>query len=142
MKLVKAFAEKARNDLDSAMTLLNSGDYSNASYLAQQAGEKITKTVLILNKKFERTHLVSGLLGEVTKSLPDEWKTKLQELVPLMENLEKNWVLPRYPEPSGEEVWNPVEEYEAGDAKDAIGKAEKVLKTITEFIKEYYEIEL
>lgn len=142
IKLVRAFAEKARTDLKAAETLIDSMDYANAAYLAQQASEKVTKCVLIINKKFERAHLVSGLLEEIVESLEEEWKSKLQDLVPILKDLERHWVLPRYPEPFGEKVWNPVEEYKLEDARDAIEKAKLVLETLTKFIEEYYHIEL
>ena len=143
IELVKAFAKRSISDLHSAKSLLDSGDYADSAYHAQQCAEKIVKCVLILKGNFLRTHMTSGLFSEVVEDLKNnEWKQKLENLIPEMISLERHWILPRYPEPDGDTIWNPVDEYTKSDAKDAIEKAEFVFKTLKEFMKEVYEVEV
>ena len=109
INLIKAFANKSRNDLKSAELLLDSGNYADAAYHAQQCSKKIIKCVLIIGNKFARTHLVSGILEGVIEGVNDEkWVTALKELIPDVIELEEHWILPRYPEPSGEDIWDPL----------------------------------
>jgi len=63
-------------------------------------------------------------------------------LVPDLVDLEEHWILPRCPEPYGDDIWNPIDYYTEDVAKGAINKAEKVLNIITKFIREYYNIKL
>ncbi len=143
INLIKAFAKKSRNDLKSAEVLLNYMSYADASYHAQQCTEKIIKCVLILNNKFVRTHIVSNIFEGVVESIEnEEWKSALKNLIPDVIEIEEHWVLPRYPEPSGDEIWDPVDYYTEDVAKDVFNKAKRILDTITKFIKEYYSIEL
>lgn len=141
--LVKAFMQRSKADFHSANSLLKSGDYADAAYHAQQSAEKIIKCVLILNNQFVRTHIVSGVFAEVISKYENkQWKIKLQDLIPILVNLEKHWILPRYPEPYGEGIWNPLEEYTKDIAENAVEKAGFIINTITQFIKEVYEIEV
>ncbi|OQX22107.1 MAG: hypothetical protein BWK75_01580 [Candidatus Altiarchaeales archaeon A3] len=79
INLIKAFANKSRNDLKSAELLHDSGNYADAAYHAQQCSEKIIKCVLIMGNKFARTHFVSGILGSVIEDVKDEkWVAALK----------------------------------------------------------------
>ncbi|KAA0014074.1 MAG: HEPN domain-containing protein, partial [Thermoplasmata archaeon] len=40
----------------------------------------------------------------------------------------------RYPFISEEEIWNPLEEYEEKDAKEALKKAKEILKIVKKFL--------
>jgi len=141
IKLVQAFAQRAVIDLKDAGILLDSGDYSGAAYFAQQSSEKIVKCILVINNKFEKTHFVSKLLKEVIVNIEKVWKNRMEGLIPLLDDLEEHGISPLYPEPHGDNVWNPIEEYTEKDAKDALEKAKIVLKTISDFMKKYYSIE-
>lgn len=141
--LAKAFAQRARADMKSAKELLKAGSYADSAYHAQQCAEKIVKSLLILENQVVRTHITSGTLKETIDSFEDgEWKANLQEVLLSLEDLERHWNLPRYPGRKDKEIWNPVEEYELEDAKDAIEKAQSVLNVITDFVEEHYHIKL
>lgn len=45
INLVKAFAKRSKNDLESAKVLLDYGNYADAAYYSQQCAEKIIKCV-------------------------------------------------------------------------------------------------
>lgn len=138
IKLAQAFVEKARSDLHSAKSLLKSGDYADSAYHAQQCAEKAVKAVLVLSNKFVRTHTASGVFRRVIESLEPAWKSRLKDLIPKIEELEEHWVLSRYPEPHGKDVWNPVKEYTMERSEEAIENAEVVLETLTNFLREKY----
>ena len=88
-----------------------------------------------------KTHYVSRLLIEILDEFDEYWKEKFNNLLPTISELEKHWVLPRYPEPMGEEIWNPLDNYTKEDAEECLKDAEKVLKVIKEFLKEKYGLE-
>ena len=142
LKLVKAFWRRAKVDLKDARLLLDAGDYAGSAYFAQQSSEKIVKCVLIINNKFERTHIVSVIFAEVVETIEDEWKEKLEELIMEIRELEEHWILPRYPEPLRGDVWNPLEGYKKEDSERAIKKAEIVFDTLTKFMKEIYGVDI
>jgi len=108
IKLAKAFARRAELDLKSAKVLLDAGIYADSVYHAQQSVEKIVKALLILENKFVRTHFVSSIFERVIRKFEEKWRKRLEELIPIIVRLEENWVLPRYPEPFGEEIWDPL----------------------------------
>lgn len=136
--LAEAFAKSGRDDLESAEILFQNGKYSNSAYHSQQCAEKIAKALLVINGKFARVHIVSSLFDEVARSLPLGDKAALLPLTEAIRDLEKHWVLPRYPEPYGEEVWNPSERYARRDAEDALGKAKLVFNTLRQYLKQKY----
>lgn len=142
IKLVKAFVQRSRSDLRSAITLLNADSYADAAYHAQQCAEKIVKSLLILNNQFVRTHIVSGIFATYVSTLKNDLRKDLQKIVPMLIELERHWVLPRYPEPAGEEIWNPLEEYTKEDAELAVTKAKIILEKLSQFIEKNYDIKL
>lgn len=131
MRLAQAFIEKAKSDLHSAKALLKSTDYADSVYHAQQCAEKAVKAVLILSNKFIRTHIVSALFREAVESFEASRRKELNALIPKIQELEEHWVLTRYPEPRGGDIWSPSKEYDANSAKEAISKAEDILKALS-----------
>jgi len=140
IKLAKAFLKRAEGDLRSAKILLDAGEFPDSIYHSQQCSEKAIKALLVMENKFVRQHIVSGIFKEVIENFAEKWKEKLIEILPDIESLEIHWILPRYPEPFGEEIWNPEEEYSEKDAKEAFAKAERILKILKAFLKENYKI--
>lgn len=126
--------------MQDAQLLLENMDHTGAAYFAEQSAEKIAKCVLILDNRFGRTHHVSKLFSEVVDGVKSPWKKRLEELPPLLDELEEYGVLSRYPEPRGKGVWNPQEEYSREDAGDAVEKARRVCEEIRLFLEEQYEI--
>lgn len=84
----------AKSDLDAAYTLLDSGDFfpRQICFLAQQAGEKSLKAILVfLDMKFPKTHD----LDHIRELIPEGWEVK--EKFPELYELSVWAVESRYP---------------------------------------------
>jgi HEPN domain-containing protein len=142
LEYAKLFIKRAEMDLKSAKVLLDNDIYPDSIYHSQQCIEKAVKAVLVLNDMVIRKHIVSAIFKKVVRKLSDEvWKEKLLNLISKIEKLEEHWVLPRYPEPIGDEIWNPLDNYTKEDAEECLKDAEEVLNVIKEFLKEKYGLE-
>ena len=141
VNLSKFFLSMAGEDLEVAKILLETNHHSGSVFHSQQCIEKAIKSVLILFGVFIKTHYVSTLLVRNLDNFDEYWKGRFESLLPIIRELERHWALPRYPEPMGEEVWNPLEKYTKEDAEECLKNAEEVLKVVKEFLKEKYNLE-
>jgi HEPN domain-containing protein len=92
LELVKSFMRKAYDDLKSAEILLEKGQYSDSTFHSQQAAEKSSKALLILNKIFVREHIISQLLfnlGVNTKEIAEDALKKAKFVVNEIEKILK-----------------------------------------------------
>ncbi len=90
----KIWLSYAKSDLDAAYALLDSGDFfpRQICFLAQQAGEKALKAILVfLDMKFPKTHD----LDHIRELLPEGWEVK--EKFPELYELSVWAVESRYP---------------------------------------------
>ncbi|EHP88514.1 HEPN domain-containing protein [Methanotorris formicicus] len=138
VNLSKYFLSMAEEDLEIAKVLLKTEHYAGSVFHSQQCIEKSIKSVLILFGVFIKTHYVSNLLVRNLDKFDEYWKERFDSLLPIIRELERHWALPRYPEPMGEEVWNPLDNYTKEDAEECIKNAEEVLKVVNGFLKEKY----
>ena len=99
--------------------------------------EGIQYSLLILIS-FEKHY---NLLVRNLDKFDEYWKERFDSLLPIIRELERHWALPRYPEPVGEEVQNPLDKYDKEDAEECLKNAEKVLTVVKEFLKEKYGLE-
>lgn len=76
IKLAELFAKRAKADLKSAKDLLKANDFADSVYHSQQCCEKIAKSLLILHRRFVKTHFVSNLLYEILDEINDEKQKK------------------------------------------------------------------
>jgi HEPN domain-containing protein len=133
LELAKSFMRKAYDDLRSAEVLLKEGQYSDSTFHSQQAAEKSSKALLVLNKIFVREHIVSHLLFGLGVS---------QEIIRNVSSLEEHWIKPRYPFVSKKLIWDPTKEYTREIAEDALNKAKFVVNEIEKVLKEKYGLNL
>jgi HEPN domain-containing protein len=135
LELVREFVEASRADLDSAENELKNRNFHNSVYHSQQSAEKICKALLIIHGKFASVHMISPLLEEVTR------KEKLRdEILIILKDLEKHWLISRYPFRRGKEIWSPVRGYTNFDAEQALKKAKTVFKTLSKLLKKRYGV--
>ncbi len=137
LKLAREFLVKAKSDMESAEILLKNGKYEDAAYHFQQASEKAVKALLIVHKKFESTHIVSPIFEKIriSEKIPEDITIAIKDL-------EKHWLITRYPMRSGKEIWSPVEQYTRANAEDALKKAKVVFEKVGEVLKEKYNVEI
>jgi HEPN domain-containing protein len=133
LELARSFMRKAYDDLRSAEVLLEEGQYSDSTFHSQQAAEKSSKALLVLNKIFVREHIVSHLLFNLGIS---------QEIIRNVSSLEEHWIKPRYPFVSKKLIWDPTKEYTKEIAEDALKKAKFVVTEIENILKEKYGLSL
>lgn len=134
----KAFLQRARMDLESASDDLEAGRFPNACYMAEQASEKAVKALLILNERFEAQHEVSSFLSSTLEAL----EIDAEELVEAVEELEKYWNIPRYPDPMDLGRWNPTEDITKREAEDTVEKAKYILSRIKRMLEEEFNLSL
>ena len=130
--LAKEFFLTAKADLKSAEIELKGGVYNNSVYHAQQAAEKAAKALLILHNRFVETHFVADRIKNLVST----------QVVEKVKNLEKNWIIARYPFVHRKEVWSPVKAFTREDAKEALKKARFVVKEIEKILKEKYKVKM
>jgi HEPN domain-containing protein len=90
----KIWLSYAKSDLDAAYALLDSGDFfpRQICFLAQQAGEKALKAILVfLDMNFPKTHD----LDHIRELIPEGWEVK--EKFPELYELSVWAVESRYP---------------------------------------------
>lgn len=132
-----AFLLRAKADLKSAKDLLEADDFPDAALHAQQCAEKAIKALLVIENRFVSRHIVSDIFSEVVEELKLE---ELEDVLDCCRELERHWIRPRYPFPEMGDIWNPLEEYEEEDAKEAIEKAEFVFERLKTLLKERYRL--
>jgi HEPN domain-containing protein len=129
LELAKSFMRKAYDDLKSAEILLEKSQYSDSTFHSQQAAEKSSKALLIMNKIFVREHIISHLLFGLEVN---------EEIIRSVSSLEEHWIRPRYPFVGKKLVWDPTKEYTREIAEDALKKAKFVVSEIEKILKEKY----
>jgi HEPN domain-containing protein len=137
--LAKSFIKKAKGDLKSATDLLKCKDFADSTYHSQQSAEKCVKALLILENRFVKDHIVSGIFTRTIATFKND-KEKLEFLVADLKDLEKHWVRSRYPVLSKGLVWDPTEGYTKEIAREALKKASRINRNLIRFIKEKYGI--
>jgi len=140
LRLIKAFIERSKADIDSAVSLLKSQNYADSAYHSQQAAEKIVKCVLIASNYFVRSHIISGIFQNIVNKEAGRWKKGLSDVNKCLLDLEVHWIRPRYPEEENGKIWNPIKEYKKQDAEDALKKAKSVVSKVKHYLKEKFGI--
>jgi len=133
LELSKSFMKKAFDDLKSAEILLKNEQYSDSTFHSQQAAEKASKALLILNKMFVREHIVSPLLAKIEVN---------RDIVKNVSSLEEHWIKPSYLFVGRELIWDPTKEYTKEIAEEALEKAKFVVSEIEKILKEKYGVSL
>ena len=112
---------QAEADLRHADHSLGSRDYEWACFAAHQASEKAVKAVFLKRGQEAWGHTLSALLGRLGESGGD----LSSELVASAKVLDKHYIPSRYP--NGFDSGIPADFYTEEEAKDAIGRAERIL---------------
>ena len=121
----RSWMSYAKSDLDAAQTLLEKGEFfpRQICFLAQQAGEKSLKAILIfLDLQFPKTHD----LDRLRELIPEGWKVK--EKFPELYALSVWAIESRYPGHTPDVV--------EGEARETLLLAESVFETASEELEE------
>lgn len=139
----KLLFKKAVSDLKSAKLLHENNFYSNAVFLAQQSVEKAVKALLALKGIQIREHIVSGYFAsEILAFAPEEWESKLREVLRALISLEEHVLKPRYPIVTPRRIWDPEEGYTKELSTEALENAEKILDVVKRYALEMFNVKL
>jgi len=143
LEMAREFARRAKEDLRSSKVLLENGLYADSVYHAQQAAEKIVKSVLLLNDILVAEHLVaSHFVNAIVSKSPDEWSEKLSEIAKDLIDLEKEWLRSRYPMRKFGKLVTPSSLYDLKKAEELHEKARTILETVIAYAEEVYGVKL
>lgn len=136
-----AMLTDGERDFRVGVDILEKGYFDKAVYHFQQAVEKFVKAILICFGVFKKTHFVGDILLKdiAERKLDEEWNEKLSQLARISSEIEPEVTWSRYPGIDNDELWQPCEEYTAGDADKIKCKCEKSLKITTEFIAWWFQ---
>lgn len=138
-----AFYKVAKYDLTQAENALESKAYPDAVFHSQQAVEKIIKAALELEEFFVSDHDVSKYFLEIIiEKSSKKWRSRLFEVLALLEWFKGKWQTTRYPRLINGKVVSPVDIHTKEVAEEALNKAHKVFDIITKFIQDKHKIKL
>lgn len=124
--------------LDIAFSLLEKGKFSKVVMLCQSCAEKSIKAALIMKKIISSEHKVIDLF---IKEYSGELK-EINKIENAVRFFEREGVKTRYPLFSRKDkpLWLPSESYNKKNADESLTKAEFVLTTIKDFLKDRYNV--
>ena len=137
-QIFEALMVEAQSDIRSAKLLFDGAEFSRSIYHSQQAVEKAMKASLVLTGiVITDDHWVSDRFMQAYPDMPN-----MRNLIRDSKYLERQAIKSRYPLFTSTErpIWIPSHEYTELDADDAYRKANNILKTIKQFLKEKHNI--
>lgn len=142
LEMAREFARRAKEDLRSSRVLLENELYADSVYHAQQAAEKIVKSILLLNDIVTEQLVASHFVSVVVSRSPDEWSEKLSEIAKDLIDLEKEWLRSRYPMRKFGKLVIPSSLYDLKKAEELYEKAKKILEIVAAYAEEVYGVRL
>ena len=121
----KAYIKVAEKDLERAYRALESQDYAQCVFYAQQCIEKSVKAMLELKLFYTRSH---DILSYFIEKFKDEWKDEFNIIIEALEETRWEWSRTRYPFEERNQVMTPEEYYDRKRAEITLNYAKKVLE--------------
>lgn len=121
---------QAKDDLEAAEVLVSARKHAQASFLAQQAGEKALKAVWIRLDLDPWGHS----LGRLIRDLPAPRKEQLANLLDTALALDKLYIPTRYPDSLADQT--PAEAYTMPEARAAVEHAHTILDAAMQTLEE------
>ncbi len=137
-QIFEALMLEAQSDIRSAKLLLDGTEFSRSVYHSHQAVEKAMKASLVLTGiVITDDHWASDRFIKAFPEMPN-----ISNLIRDSKYLERQATKSRYPLFASAErpIWIPSREYTEQDAEDAYRKANTILRTIIQFLKEKHKI--
>ena len=114
---------QAEYDLNQGIKLLADGNFSYASFFAEQAAQKILKAFLIFKgRRFITIHSVGELLKEAAAL-----DNKFSPLINKGKKLDRHYLISRYPDALPEPAI-PAESYTKDEAEEAVEIAKQIFE--------------
>ena len=124
-KFALVFLKEAKEDLESAEDLLDSGRYSRVVFFSQQAVEKSVKALLEMEHIFVAEHDLSSFFVKFiyNNNSYNLLKKAIKELLEIIDFFDGEASRTRYPSEKGGKVVAPSEIYNSEDGRGSLDKA-------------------
>ncbi|MBM3789659.1 MAG: HEPN domain-containing protein [Acidobacteria bacterium] len=125
----RRWLETAREDLDAARTLMESGRFSHSCFFSQQAGEKALKSLWFFLGEDPWGHSIQRLIAELPNPGACE---RLQPLLEAGALLDRYYIPTRYP--NGLPDLTPGQVYFKRDAETCLESSSQLLSLVDELM--------
>ena len=125
----RRWLETAREDLDAARSLMESGKFSHSCFFSQQAGEKALKALWYFLGEDPWGHSIQKLISELPD--PDAYK-RLQPVLEAGALLDRYYIPTRYP--NGLPDLTPGQVYFRQDAEISLKSSRQLLSVVGELM--------
>ncbi len=134
-EFARRFYREALKDLERARKALREGDYPEAVFHAQQCVEKAVKAMVEARREYVCNHgpRLASLFIRVFES---EWRDEFEDVVDIIGWFTEYYTRSRYPFLLRGRVVSPEEFIDLGTAREAIEKAEKVVRIAKKYLVE------
>ncbi len=134
IKFAKKYFEESLKDLERSEKALNSNDYPQAIFYAQQCVEKGVKAMLEIKKKVVYNH-GPELISIFSEVFEKEWKNEFSIILDALEYLSEYYTRARYPMLLKGNIYGPADIVSKDIAINGVEHAKKALKVIEDFLK-------
>ncbi len=134
-EFARRFFSEAVKDLERARRAFSEGDYPEAVFHAQQCVEKAVKAMLEARREYVYNH-GPRLASVFVRVFEDEWKPEYEEVVDSLGWFAEYYSRARYPFLLRGRVVSPDEFIDADTAREAIARAERVLRIAENYLRE------
>ena len=135
----KRYFKEAIKDFERARRALDFNDWPQAIFYSQQCVEKCVKAILEAFGEYWRNHGI--ILASRLRQYIDRLGTDVEYVAEVLENLQEYYTRSRYPTLFRGHVYSPEEIIDEELAREAVYKAEKVIKIIERWLHELKVLE-
>lgn len=137
-----AFLKEAKEDIEVAEELIDSGRYARCVSSSQQGVEKSVKALLEMENIFVKEHNLSGLFVKLIYNNEeyDSFKEELNIILDGLDLFEGEWSRTRYPQERKGKIEIPTEIYGSEDASTAYRKANEIYNIIKEILIKKFDL--
>jgi len=134
-EFARRFYLEAVKDLERAKRAFNESDFPDCVFHCQQCVEKAVKAMVETKREYVRNH--GPVLASVfSRVFEGDWREEFEFVVDVLGWFLEYYTRSRYPFAMGGRIVSPGEFIDEETAKEALEKAERVLKIAGNFLKE------
>ncbi len=133
-EFARRYRAEARRDLERARRALGEGDYPEAVFHAQQCAEKAVKAMLEARREYVYNH-GPALASVFARAFEGEWSEEHERVLDSLGWFTEYYTRSRYPFLMRGRVVSPDEFIDEGTAREAIRRAEEVLRVAEGYLR-------
>ena len=134
-EFARRFYREAVKDLERARRAFREGDYPEAVFHAQQCAEKAVKAMIEARREYVYNH-GPRLASIFVRVFEAEWRPEFEEVVDSLGWFTEYYTRSRYPFLLRGRVVSPDEFIDAETAREAVERAERVLRIAERYLRE------